>query len=332
MTDDLNKQIVADGIDVASLKVHQMPKKYKSGSFDYSEYNNKILHKKSDTPIQATGKEPGVSAKKSGLVVVIVGILLLGILSYGVYWYVKNKDFSLSSLFGQKVNVPVNSGVPHQDTPTDQSQFIPTSTSPIVSTSTEETPSSTEGSSPALGSDSDADGLSDVEEMVLGTDSNKADTDGDTYSDMTEIMGLYNAAGTTGNIYSMPKIKKYTNTTNKYSLAYPSDFTVEVIDNGASIIFKASDESFIQVIVQDNEAKDSISAWYEKEFAGPADSKQLFSMGTFSGVRSTDNLTTYFTDSAKNKLYIISYTPLETSAPIYSNIMELMLKSFAVTK
>ena len=43
--------------------------------------------------------------------------------------------------------------------------------------------------------DSDQDGLSDYLEKILGTDENRADTDGDTYSDFDEIKNGYNPLG-----------------------------------------------------------------------------------------------------------------------------------------
>ena len=45
------------------------------------------------------------------------------------------------------------------------------------------------------GKDSDNDGLSDEFEKAIGTDLNKADTDGDGYSDKAEILGGYNPRG-----------------------------------------------------------------------------------------------------------------------------------------
>lgn len=43
--------------------------------------------------------------------------------------------------------------------------------------------------------DSDVDGLPDILEQALGTDFNKADTDGDSYSDYAEVKGGYNPLG-----------------------------------------------------------------------------------------------------------------------------------------
>jgi len=333
-----NKEIVVkdetkkEEIITDNVTIHQMPKKYKSGSFSYSQYSDKALNKDPKAPVKPSAKNNTSPSKKHGLIIMVVGIILLAALAFGAYWYLKNKDFSL---FVKKVEVPSAPAIVHQETPVDQNVFIPTSTSPIIDDLTLDTPDGLEPITKTIVSgvvDSDSDGLNDGEELILGLDPNNVDTDGDSYSDFTELINLYNPNGDKGDIYSMTSIKKYQNSVNKYFLAYPAKFSPEVIDNGASIIFKADDESFIQVIVQDHEGGDSIGVWYEKEFLQIADAKQLFSFADFSGVRSTDGLTLYFTNTEKNKLYIISYTPLDPSMSTYINIMEVMLKSFTVTK
>lgn len=46
------------------------------------------------------------------------------------------------------------------------------------------------------GADTDNDGLSDIAEVALGTDPNKADTDGDTYNDKNELLAGFSAIAT----------------------------------------------------------------------------------------------------------------------------------------
>src|SRR3989339_11557 len=52
--------------------------------------------------------------------------------------------------------------------------------------------------------DTDQDGLSDIEEVILGSNANLKDSDGDGYADLTETLGLYNPAGE-GNILVKPE-------------------------------------------------------------------------------------------------------------------------------
>jgi hypothetical protein len=55
--------------------------------------------------------------------------------------------------------------------------------------------------------DTDGDGLTDAEEVVLGTNAVVADTDGDTFADGAELRGLYSPAAKGASITAMPSIK-----------------------------------------------------------------------------------------------------------------------------
>lgn len=335
-----NELMPEEKVSWDSLKVHQMPKKYKSGSFSYSEYSQKILNKpaKSEKKVgDSSIISPHIKAKKSGLLVMFLGILVLAFLIYGAYWFYKNgKDFSFPSfsLFNNKLDISKDVNLPRSES-IDSSLYIPTSTDQIIldlegmSSSSDDLLDNANLNSEIK--DTDGDGLNDKEEELLGSDPAKSDSDGDGYNDLTELLGLYNPLGS-GDIYTLSSIKKYQNNLQKYYLAYPTKFETSVIDNGASVIFVAEDESFIQVIVQDNEKKQSIEAWYTAEFLSAPQEEQLFQLDKFEGVRGSDNLTVYFTDNSQSKLYIISYTPHDYSVPVYLNIMELMLRSLTAIK
>ena len=55
----------------------------------------------------------------------------------------------------------------------------------------------------------------------MGTNINLRDSDGDTYTDLVEVLGLYNPAGQSG-ILLNPNIEKYTSSKYKYSVYYSS--------------------------------------------------------------------------------------------------------------
>jgi hypothetical protein len=179
--------------------------------------------------------------------------------------------------------------------------------------------------------DTDADGLSDKEEVILGTDANAADSDGDNYSDLTEFIGGYNPIGA-GKLIDDTNIKKYANTAYNYSILYPKDWKLDLVDRGASVIFTAADQSFIQVVTQVNENKTDIKTWYETELGNTALDSQLVKYNNWSGVKSVDGLIVYLTDQSNKNIYIISYTPISDQSPSYLNIFEAMMRSFTVEK
>ena len=105
---------------------------------------------------------------------------------------------------------------------------------------------STEATIAVVVTDSDGDGLSDYEELLLGTNGNKADTDGDGYSDGIEVArdGNPNNASVkpTGALVVFPAVdvEFYTLNGVKYQLEVSTDMTVwtaqggVVVGNGAS--------------------------------------------------------------------------------------------------
>ncbi len=100
-----------------------------------------------------------------------------------------------------------------------------TNSSPVQDKSTNNNSDDSKSSS-----DTDGDGLSDAEEISIGTNPTKIDTDGDSYSDKVEVDKGYDPlkspAGT-----SQPgsSLSTYANLTFHYSLNYPEGWKKDVI-------------------------------------------------------------------------------------------------------
>jgi hypothetical protein len=166
-------------------------------------------------------------------------------------------------------------------------------------------------SSSAVITDSDSDGLSDLEEAVLGIDSLKVDTDGDSYGDKVETNNLFNPLGA-GAITANPNISEYNNSKQKYAVLYPKSFSIQdVLNNDGSVIsFSApAPGSFtIEISVQPNAAKQDISAFFNQQFpGGAAKDSDIISKNGLQGLFSPDKNKYYATDDAKSKFYIVTY-------------------------
>ena len=180
-------------------------------------------------------------------------------------------------------------------------------------------------------SDSDQDGLSDLEEVLLGTDLQKKDSDDDGYDDKSELLNLYNPGGT-GEIVTNPKIKKYTNATYRYSLYYPDAWTIERLGSDESIMLKFDNNQFFQIIVSLKTDGQSIEDWYKKEFnvATINFDQKLYKQG-WTGIKSKDAMIIYLVYPGEEKLYTITYNLGLQRIISYQNIFEMMVNSLERT-
>ncbi|MFH1427055.1 MAG: hypothetical protein ABIG60_00810 [Patescibacteria group bacterium] len=184
---------------------------------------------------------------------------------------------------------------------------------------------------PTLAEDMDFDGLNDQEELLLGTNSALADSDNDGYTDLEEIENLYNPNG--GNqLIDNSNISQYSNLTFSYQIYYPISWEKISVSGDESILFKSSDNHFIQVIVQPNANEEPIEDWYKEQFSeSNISSDRIINQTAWRGVESLDGLNIYITDSEQQYVYVISYSPETADELIYKNIFAMMVKSFGVS-
>lgn len=182
------------------------------------------------------------------------------------------------------------------------------------------------------GIDTDADGLTDLEEGALGTKTTLSDTDADGYSDISELFNLYNPAGA-GKLIDNSGISAYSDANFNFEVLVPKAWTIKKGSGNDSLVFQSADNQFLQIIIQPNANKEDILSWYKSQFEGiTASEVELSKRGTnddliWEGMKSKDGLTIYITNPAKEYIYVLSYSPGEATILEYKNFLELMLKS-----
>jgi hypothetical protein len=187
------------------------------------------------------------------------------------------------------------------------------------------------GSSSVKISDSDNDGLSDQEETTLGTDLTKADTDGDSYGDKTEVGNLFNPLGQ-GTITNDTNISEYLNSKQKYSLFYPKSFSANDAGNGdgSLIVFSAPSDYSIKVSAEKNSSGQDIVAWYNSEHAdNPIKSSDVAVKDGWRSVFSPNKNEYYAFDPSGEKIYTITY--VSSTDNTYYNIFLLIINSLKET-
>lgn len=185
--------------------------------------------------------------------------------------------------------------------------------------------------------DTDFDGLTDVEEALYTTDPAKADRDSDGYLDGQEVENLYNPTGNAPiRIVDSNLVARYTNPAFGYSIFYPTSWVVRALDdkNPREVLFTAPTGEFIQVIVDDNSEGLAALQWYAKQFPDvlPESLERIF-VDNLEGVWTKDKATVYLTKTAplangKRLLFGITYNYGERTSVNFRTTFKMMMKSF----
>jgi len=201
-------------------------------------------------------------------------------------------------------------------------------TTTVISTATTTISTSSDENVFEADGDSDKDGLNDSVELLIGSDAKNADTDGDAYSDYSELANLYDPISK-GRLTDNINISKYQDAVYKYSIVYPLIWKASPSDDG-SVIFKIPNGQFIQVIVEENDKKMTLDNWYKEQVSESKIAKEqriVSKTKSWTGIKSSDGLTIYLLDAKKKNFYVITYNIVENEKPIYQKILDAMLAS-----
>ena len=296
------------------------------------------------------------SSKNFGILIMVVGlIILIAGLIFVYFNFFKKEDINTNLINPVKINSEKIIEDNKDSKDDDKSNYkekkiekpekkdkiekkvkqtiIATSTNKIATTTEKEIATSTvenkqKNYKPAT--DSDNDGLNDLEEILLGCDSSLKDSDSDGYEDKSELFKMYNPSGE-GKLIVNPNIKQYSNLTNNYSLYYLSLWSINENKDG-SIIFQIGEANqFIQIITQKNIKNQTIEEWYKEQFLVSVinNSKKVYKKA-WTGVKNEDGLIVYLLSPLKDKIFILTYSVPEGGILNYQNIFEMMIKSIEI--
>ncbi len=320
-TDQVNKDFVT----------HNMPGAHRFSGQTFSSgtavKNNSSLNNPS-----------AVNHQKVGLLIIGGGFILIILLFYfGYSYFIKPllKEPALGTNNNQVVTAPevITSKTEEVLLPP---QTIATET-PLIATSTntaatsselfpEETPVILEPKTVST-TDSDADGLTDDEEKITGTDPNKADTDADGYLDLAELKSGYDPLSANMKATTTSQMLSY-KIDDKTTVIYPSFWEITRSDINNTIIFVNSDKAFIQVTYQDNPGKISPRAWFTEQFSGLTPGEEVLG-DSWQGIYSQDELAAYIFNKDFSKIYNFSCSPL-TNDTDGVTLFHLMIKTLII--
>lgn len=275
------------------------------------------------------------SHKKTGIFIIVGGVILISGLIYAAYVLIIQPSLT-PSINQENVitnETPLENGntlTPVQEPATTSLPNLPgieVATSTLVATTTE--PEMASSTVSLIVTDSDNDGLSDEEELLLGSDPQKIDSDGDGNADLIEVKNSYNPASS-GRLSASSYLSSFSNPLLKYSILYPKDWLLKNLNGNETVLVTSVDENyFIQIIHQNNANNLSILDWFQTEFPeqSPGEARSAAD-GSWSGVYSQDKKVFYLNDRVKANIYVFSVGAVEGNADNFANLFELMIDNF----
>lgn len=186
---------------------------------------------------------------------------------------------------------------------------------------------------PAKGKDTDSDGMTDAEEMLLNTNPELADTDGDNYPDLDELRKLYNPAGrgkvtdANSTIY-----KRYTDPTYRYYLYLPAVSTPTSFQDG-SVLFKVGATDFIKISREEDAGNAVLADWYkENQQLAEIDPALFITKKGWSAIKSADGFIVYLQKVGAVGIYVVNYNHGLNNMIEYPNIFDLAVNSLEIAK
>jgi len=284
------------------------------------------------------------SAKTMGLAIIIGGAVFLIVASGALYYFlfkrsnvviteepsliVQSQTSQTEAETSQAVLTPDNlvaTGTEMMILPTEEEAAATT-----IATSSPEVVPAEVGLSLSIGTDDDNDGLTNIEEILLGTSTSTPDTDGDGYLDGSELVNLYNPAGE-GKLTANSNISLYENKTFAYDLLYPSTWQTSINGGDDSLMFKTGDNQFVQVIVQPNVNKQTLDEWYMEQLGVlTINEADKINGSNWQGIKNPDGLNIYLMDKKQNYIFSLTYNLGGANVLEYMNIFQMMVKSFTL--
>jgi len=200
----------------------------------------------------------------------------------------------------------------------------------IVYEEKEETASTTlEYTKPSKSEDSDVDGLTDMEENLMGMDFASTDSDSDGYGDLEEIKNGYSPIGKDGARLSDSGIfLSYKNPDFGYSVEYPKDWLADSIDKtNKQVLFVSETEEFFEILIEENPSDTPIVDWYRSQSPSLSSAQiDITVINSRPAVWSPDGLTLY--TSKDGLIYILTYNKGTREDINWPNIFEHFIKTF----
>lgn len=149
---------------------------------------------------------------------------------------------------------------------------------------------------PTPGKDTDSDGLTDVEELLYGTNFRDPDSDEDTFLDGNEVFHRYHPLGTApATLLDTGAVKVFADTAYPYTLYYPSTWTVALVRDSLGVTFQSARQARITVAWEEKDETETLDDILRGTVTASERSnmKEVLTKEGYYGLTSADDRTAY---------------------------------------
>lgn len=218
-------------------------------------------------------------------------------------------------------------------TPTPEPTPVPTTTPtstplfPLPTATT--TPTQPTDPSVSTAVDADNDLLTAAEETLYGVNPTIPDTDGDSYSDGSEVLSGYDPAQRVLSLTQTGRFATYSG--QLFAVQYPSIWTVQQVGTGGDeVLFRSSSGEFFGIVVLEKPATQTLRSWYTEQF--PEENlaaASVVQIGSLEGLRSADLQQYVLSESSDPAtVYLVNYNSGTLSSLNYLTTFAAVIKTF----
>lgn len=188
-------------------------------------------------PIPVSDAAPEVIKKRiSPVLIVLFVLVLMGGTGVGVWWYL------VTYATPEQIIVEV----PTQEVTEPQPD-------PVVG-------------EPYPGIDTDSDGLTNIEELLYGTDFRSPDTDSDTFLDGNEVFHRYDPNGLApSTLLDTGAVRIFERTNVPFTIFYPASWSVSAAAVDTSVVFRSTEGESIDLIYEEKDALTTLTTWMKDQ-------------------------------------------------------------------
>ncbi|MBI1908529.1 hypothetical protein HYS28_03935 [Candidatus Uhrbacteria bacterium] len=182
--------------------------------------------------------------------------------------------------------------------------------------------------------DTDSDGLTDIEELLYGTNFREPDSDKDSYLDGNEVFHRYHPLGDApATLLDTGAVKVFEDALYPFTMYYPSSWSTSLDETNMTVAFRSSRQASITVEWEEKPADETLADWYDASHTDRAsgDLKEILTKEGYYGLTTADDRTAYL-DFGGDAVITLTYDLGSRTQVEYLQTFQMMVNSLTMVE